>query len=245
MSANAIVDSILAIIRQPVFSLLLTVGVFLAGQWLYERSGKRAWAQPFIIAFVLIIVALNVLPISYANYQSNTILLQQLLGTSTVALALPIYFHAKRIRQYFWPLLCTLTVSSALTVSLAVGILKLFGIEHSVLVSMTTKSITTPIAVAVSEQLGGSGSLAAAFVMITGVLGAMLGGFIMDKSIMDKSVSEHMPARGIAFGVTAHALGTARALELNQECGAFSALAMGLNGILTALLLPFIIHLLN
>lgn len=240
MSATAVMDSLLAIIRHPVFSLLLTVGVFIAGQWLYERSGKRAWAQPFIIAFVLIIVALNVLPISYANYQSNTILLQQLLGTSTVALALPIYFHAKRIRQYFWPLLCTLTVSSALTVTLAVGILKLFGIEHSVLVSMTTKSITTPIAVAVSEQLGGSGSLAASFVMITGVLGAMLGGFIMDKS-----GSDHMPARGIAFGVTAHALGTARALELNQECGAFSALAMGLNGILTALLLPFVIHLLN
>lgn len=240
MSENAVANSLLTLIRHPVFSLLLTVGVFIAGQWLYERSGRRAWAQPFIIAFVLIIVALNILPISYASYQSNTILLQQLLGTSTVALALPIYFHAKRIRQYFWPLLCTLTVSSALTVTLAVGILQLFGLEHSVLVSMTTKSITTPIAVAVSEQLGGSGSLAASFVMITGVLGAMLGGFIMDKS-----GSDHMPARGIAFGVTAHALGTARALELNQECGAFSALAMGLNGILTALLLPFVIHLLN
>lgn len=237
---TTLMKALLTVLQHPVFALLLTLGVFLAGHWLYEKSGKRAWAQPFIIAFVLIIVALNLLPLSYAQYQRNTVLLQQLLGTATVALALPIYFHAKRIRQYFWPLLCTLTVSSVLTVSIAIGILKLFGIDHVVLISMTTKSITTPIAVAVSEQLGGSASLAASFVMITGVLGAMLGGVIMDRT-----GSHDMPARGIAFGITAHALGTARALELNQECGAFSALAMGLNGILTALLLPFLIHLLN
>lgn len=230
--------SLIAAIQHPVFSLLLTVGIFLVGQWIYEKSGKRAWAQPFIIAFVLIIVALNVLPISYARYQSNTVLLQQLLGTTTVALALPIYFHARRIRQYFWPLLCTLVVSSVLTVGIALVILKMFGLDQSVMISMATKSITTPIAVAVSEQLGGSASLAASFVMITGVLGAMLGGFILDRS-----GSTDQAARGIAFGVTAHALGTARALELNQECGAFSALAMGLNGILTALLLPLVIHL--
>jgi putative effector of murein hydrolase len=227
------------VIQHPVFSLLLTIGIFLLGQWCYDASGKRAWAQPFIIAFVLIIVALNLLPLSYSRYQANTLLLQQLLGTTTVALALPIYFHAKRIRQYFLPLLCTLVVSSVLTVGIAMGILAAFGLDKSVLVSMATKSITTPIAVAVSDQLGGSASLAASFVMITGVLGAMLGG-----TLLDRSGSSDQAARGIAFGVTAHALGTARALELNQECGAFSALAMGLNGILTALLLPFVIHLL-
>lgn len=231
-------NALTAAIQHPVFALLLTVGIFLGGQWLYEKSGKRAWAQPFIIAFFLIIIALNVLPLTYARYQSNTILLQQLLGTTTVALALPIYFHAKRIRQYFLPLFCTLVVSSMLTVGIAIIILKLFGLDKTVMISMATKSITTPIAVAVSDQLGGSASLAASFVMITGVLGAMLGGFILDKS-----GSTDQAARGIAFGVTAHALGTARALELNQECGAFSALAMGLNGILTALLLPFVIHL--
>lgn len=233
-------NALQTIIQHPVFSLLLTIGIFLFGQWLYDKSGKRAWAQPFILAFVLIIVALSILPLSYARYQSNTVMLQQLLGTTTVALALPIYFHAKRIRQYFWPLLCTLTVSSLLTVAIAVGILKLFHVDQAVLISMATKSITTPIAVAVSEQLGGSASLAAGFVMITGVLGAMLGGVIMDST-----GSTHQPARGIAFGITAHALGTARALELNTECGAFSALAMGLNGIITALFLPFFVHFLN
>lgn len=233
-------NSVIALIQTPTFALLLTLGIFVAGQWLYQHTGRRAWAQPFIIAFVLIIVALNILPLSYSRYQANTVLLQQLLGTSTVALALPIYFHARRIRQYFLPLLCTLLVSSALTVIIAVGILKVFHVDHQLLVSMATKSITTPIAVAVTEHLGGSASLAAAFVMITGVLGAMLGGILMDKT-----GSHHPAARGIAFGVTAHALGTARALELNQETGAFSALAMGLNGIVTALLLPFFTHLLN
>lgn len=228
------------VLQQPAFSLLLTISVFLVGNIVYERSGKRAWAQPFIIAFVLIIVALLILPISYSQYHTNTLLLQQLLGTATVALALPIYFHAHKIRQYFLPLLCTLLVSSLLTVGIAVGILKIFSLDAQVIVSMTTKSITTPIAVALSEQLGGSGSLAASFVMVTGVLGAMLGGFIMDRT-----GSTHQAARGIAFGVTAHALGTARALELNQECGAFSALAMGLNGIITALFLPLLIRLVN
>ncbi|CBL45281.1 Putative effector protein of murein hydrolase [gamma proteobacterium HdN1] len=229
---------LISVIQTPTFSLLLTVAAFVAGQWFYLRAGKPAWAQPFVTAFFLIVIVLLLLPLTYSRYQEGTVLLQQLLGTSTVALALPIYFHARRIRQYFLPLICTLLVSSALTVVVALLILKLFRVDSSVLISMATKSITTPIAIAVSEHMGGSGSLAAAFVMITGVLGAILGAPLM------KMTGHHSAAaQGISFGVTAHALGTVRALEVDQETGAFSALAMGLNGLFTALLLPWVLPL--
>lgn len=224
----------------PAFSIGLTVGAFWFGDWCYRRSGKHIAAHPFAVAFVIIIVALNVLPLPYAVYRTNTMLFQYLLSVATVALAVPVYLHRRRIREYFLPLVITVFVGSVLTVGIAVGIVWAFGLPREVIVTMATKSITTPIAVALADTLGGSPALAASFIMVTGLMGAVLG-----LPLMKMTGNHEDPARGIAFGVTAHAVGTARALEENQEMGAFSALAMGITGIMTALLLPFLVHLLD
>lgn len=223
----------------PLFGVVLTVMAFVLGQQLYLRLGKRSYLQPVVAGMMLVIVVLLVLGISYRDYYRSADPLNLMLGPATVALAVPLYQNMRRIRALFLPIVLTLVCGSFITVGIAVGILWLFGSETSTLMSMTTKSITTPIAMAVSEKLGGLPSLSAVLVMFTGALGAVVGVPLMRRlGVRDEAV------KGIALGLTAHAIGTARALEESEECGAFAALAMGITGVMTAIALPLIVSLL-
>lgn len=223
----------------PLFGVVLTLLAFVIGQQLYQRLGRRAYLQPVVVGMLLVIGALLVLGISYRDYYSSSDPLNLMLGPATVALAVPLYQNLRRIRALFLPILLTLVCGSLITVGLAVGIMWLFGTETTSLISMSTKSITTPIAMTVSEKLGGLPSLSAVLVMVTGALGAVVGVPLMRRmGVQDEAV------KGIALGLAAHAIGTARALEESEECGAFSALAMGITGVLTALLLPLLFTLL-
>ncbi|HVL02624.1 MAG TPA: LrgB family protein [Dongiaceae bacterium] len=220
----------------PLFGLLLTLATFYCGQRLYVASGRNPWLQPVVASMVLVILVLVLFDIPYERYYRGAELLHLLLGPATVALAVPLFQHARRIRALLLPILLTLLTGGALTVGIAVGTLWLLGGSDASLITITTKSITTPIAMAVSEQLGGIPSLAAVIVIVTGALGAVVGIPIMEKlGFRDQAV------QGVTLGLTAHAVGTVRALEVNEECGAFAAFAMGTTGVLTALLLPMII----
>lgn len=224
----------------PLFGVVLTLLSFVIGQQLYVRLGKRSYLQPVVAGMVLVIAVLLLLGIPYQVYYRSSDPLNLMLGPATVALAVPLYQNLRRIRALFLPIMLTLVCGSVLTVGVAVGIMWLFDAESTSLISMTTKSITTPIAMAVSEKLGGLPSLSAVLVMVTGALGAVIGIPIMRRlGIQDDAV------KGIALGLSAHAIGTARALEESEECGAFSALAMGITGVLTAILLPILVTLLQ
>ena len=154
----------------------------------------------------------------------------------TVALAIPLYQNLKRIRTLLLPIVATMVLGSLLTVGSCIVVAWMLGASETTLMAMTTKSITTPIAMAVAEKIGAVAALTAPFVMFTGVLGAVLGPIILERlNITDDSV------KGVSLGLTSHAVGTARALEISEECGAFAALSMGLTGILTALILPFLL----
>ena len=223
----------------PLFGVVLTILAFYIGQRLYVRLGKRAYLQPVVAGMLIVIAVLLLCGISYQDYYTSSNPLNLMLGPATVALAVPLYQNARRIRALFLPILLTLLVGSVITVGIAVGIMWLFATDKTSLISMTTKSITTPIAMSVSEKLGGLASLSAVLVMFTGALGAVVGIPIMQRmGVRDPAV------KGIALGLTAHAIGTARALEESEECGAFSALAMGITGVLTAVLLPVLFALL-
>ena len=223
------------LIAFPLFGVVLTLLAYAIGMQLYLRLGKRAYLQPVVLGMVLVIVALSAFNIPFPDYYRTSDPLNLMLGPATVALAVPLYQNMRRIRSLFLPVILTLICGSILTVGTAVGILWLFGCEPGTLISMTTKSITTPIAMGVSEKLGGVASLSAVLVMITGGLGVMLG-----IPMMRWMGEEDDVVKGIALGLTAHAIGTARALEESPECGAFSALAMGVTGVLTAILLPLV-----
>ncbi|MDH1109274.1 LrgB family protein [Pseudomonas otitidis] len=221
-----------AVAHHPLFGVGLTLAAYQLASALYERS-RLMFLQPVLVSMALVIAVLVPLGIGYDEYRQSTTLLNLLLGPATVALAVPLFLNLKRIRQLFWPTLLTLALGGLVATAMGVGLAWAFGAEHMVLMTMAPKSVTSPIAMLVAEQIGGVAALAAVFVLITGVIGAMLG-----PEMLRRIGVHHPAAQGMALGITAHAVGTARALQEGEECGAFAALAMSLMGVATAVLLP-------
>ncbi|MBP8263929.1 MAG: LrgB family protein, partial [Pseudomonas sp.] len=199
---------------------------------LYERT-RWVVMQPVLLAMLMVIPVLLLCDIDFARYRDGTQLLSLFLGPATVALAVPLYLNLRRIRQLFWPVVLTLAIGGLFATLAGVGLAWWFGADDMVLMTLLPKSVTSPIAMLVAEQIGGVAALAAVFVLITGVLGAIFG-----PPLLSWIGVRHPAARGMALGITAHAVGTAQALQESEETGAFSALAMSVLGAATAILLP-------
>ncbi|SDS81886.1 TIGR00659 family protein [Halopseudomonas litoralis] len=221
-----------AVVAHPLFLVGLTLGIYQLGLALYERT-QMALLHPLIVSIVLLIGALWLLGLEYPVYRDAVFPLTMLLGPATVALAVPLYHNLRRIRQFFWPVMTTLVVGGVFVTVVTLLLAWLLGADFAMLMTLAPKSLTTPIAMMVAEQLGGVAAMAAAFVMYTAVLGALMGPWLLSVTGVT-----HPAARGMALGLAAHAVGTSRALEEGEEAGAFAALAMSLMGIGTALLLP-------
>lgn len=219
-------------LNHPLFSVALTLIAFQLALALYRRSGWLV-LQPVMVGMLLVVGTLYLCGVDYASYREGASMIAVLVGPATVALAVPLYRHLRRIQQLFWPILITLLSGGVLGVFLTLAIAGAMGADLSVLMSLSPKAATMPIAMLVAEQIGGLASLAAVFVMLTGVIGTALGPWLMGWAGVD-----HPAARGLSYGINAHAIGTARALEEGDECGAFAALGMSLLGILIALFLP-------
>ncbi|MDP1682704.1 MAG: LrgB family protein, partial [Burkholderiales bacterium] len=160
-----------------------------------------------------------------------------LLGPATVALAIPLYLHFDRVKKMALPLLAALVIGSTTAILSAYWIARLLGGTREVALSLAPKSATMPIAMGIAEKIGGLPSLTAVFVVLTGILGAMAGKLLLDKlRCRDDSI------KGFAIGLTSHGIGTARAFQISEMAGAFSGLAMGLNGLMTALLVPLMMR---
>ncbi|QTS85100.1 LrgB family protein [Ectopseudomonas khazarica] len=221
--------------HHPLFAIALTLAAFLIAAWLYRRSGWLV-LQPVLVSVTLIVTTLLLCGVDYATYRAGAEPVAWLLGPATVALAVPLQHNIKRIRQLFWPIMITLFAGGVLSVSLTLAIGWALGADWSVVMSLAPKSVTMPIAMPVAEQIGGVASLAAVMVMLTGVIGTALGPLLLRWAGVD-----HPAARGVSYGINAHAIGTAHALQEGEECGAFAALGMSLLGIGTALLLPLLL----
>lgn len=228
-----------AVIHHPLFALGLTLACYQLAVWAYEKT-RSLMLQPMMISMALLIALLLLLGIDYPEYREHTQPLSLLLGPATVALAVPLFLNLKRIRQLLWPTLITLGVAGLLATVLGVGLGFAFGLDHGLLMALAPKSVTTPIAMLVADKIGGAAALAAVFVMITGIFGAILG-----TGLLKRLKITHPAAQGMALGLTAHAVGTAQGLQESEECGAFAALAMSLMGMGTALLLPLAVALLS
>ncbi|NWA02835.1 LrgB family protein [Pseudomonas gingeri] len=224
-----------AVIHHPLFGIGITLGAYqlvLAG---FEKT-RWIFLQPVLASMALVVGVLLLCDLSYAEYRKSTEILSILLGPATVALAVPLFLNLRRIRQLFWPIFTTLVIGGVIATGLCVLLGWLFGADHRMLMTMAPKSVTSPIAMLVAEQIGGVAALAAVFVLITGVIGAIAGPSMLTR------LGVHRPeARGMALGMTAHAVGTSVALRESDECGAFAALAMSLMGVATAVLLPLVV----
>jgi putative effector of murein hydrolase len=221
----------------PLTWLILTLLSYKIGIIIYEKFNKHTLLQPVIIAYIIILMLVIYTNTSFEKYFKSVEIIHFFLGPATVALALPLYNNLKYIRQLFVPIILTLIVAGIFSVLIAVLLLWIFGASTVTILSMTTKSITAPIAIITSEQIGAIPSLAIGFVLITGIIGALLG------SIVFKIVKiKYDTSKGFALGLVSHGIGTARAIEISEKAAAFAALAMGLSGILTAIFLPLIIN---
>ncbi|MBS7664085.1 LrgB family protein [Pseudomonas lalucatii] len=224
-----------AVTHHPLFGAGVTLGAYQVAMAAYERS-RWIVLQPVLVSMLLVIGVLLLCGLSFAEYRLSAEAVSLFLGPATVALAVPLYLNLRRIRQLFWPTVLTLLVAGVLATLLGVALAWLFGAERIILMSIAPKSVTSPIAMLVADQIGGIAALAAVFVMITGVLGAILG-----PTLLRLSGVRHPAAQGMALGMTAHAVGTAQAMQASEESGAFAALAMSLMGMLTAVLLPLVL----
>jgi predicted murein hydrolase (TIGR00659 family) len=227
-----------ALIHHPLFGVGITLAVFQLAYAAYEKT-RWVFLQPVLVSMTLIVGILLLCGIDYDEYRISAQWLTLLLGPATVALAVPLYLNLRRIRELFGPIVITLLVAGVFATALGMALAWLFGADRMILMTLAPKSVTSPIAMLVAEQIGGVVALAAVFVMITGVLGAILG-----PELLRRFGVQHPAARGIALGLTAHAVGTAQALQESEECGAFAALAMSLMGVMTAVLLPLVVALL-
>ncbi|SDH56376.1 TIGR00659 family protein [Pseudomonas flavescens] len=229
----------LAVTHHPLFAAGITLGAYQLAVAAYEKT-RWVFLQPVLVSTILVIAILLLCGLTFTEYKGGAEALTIFLGPATVALAVPLYLNLRRIRQVFWPTVLTLLVAGVVATVLGVALAWMLGAEHSMLMSMAPKSVTSPIAMLVASQIGGLAALAAVFVMITGVLGAIIG-----PSLLRWCGVRHHAALGMALGMTAHAVGTSRAMQESEECGAFAALAMSLMGVFTAILLPLAIVFLN
>ncbi|WCM89686.1 LrgB family protein [Acidovorax sp. NCPPB 3576] len=220
--------------RSPLTWLTLTLLAYLAALWLYRRSGHNPFLLPVLTAVIGIVCVLLALGVPYPVYFEGVQLIHFFIGPATVALAVPLYGQLGKIRQIWRPVAVALLAGSVAAIGSAVLVAWALGGSMQTLMSLAPKSATIPIATAVAERLGGIASLAAVAVAVTGIAGAVMAGPLLRVLGLDGDPV----VRGFAVGLTAHAIGTARELQTNATAGSFAALAMALNGIATALLMP-------
>lgn len=220
----------------PLLWLTVTLAAYVAAQWLYERAGLNPLLNPVAIAVILLAALLTATGTEYQTYFEGAQFVHFLLGPATIALAIPLYSHFGKVRAVVVPMLVALLAGAVTAVVSAVGVAALLGASFETLASLAPKSVTTPIAMGISERIGGLPSLTAVLVILTGILGAMLATPVLNLlGITD------WKARGFAAGVAAHGIGTARAFHVSEVAGTFAGIAMGLNGLLTAFLAPLLI----
>ncbi|RYF06784.1 MAG: LrgB family protein [Comamonadaceae bacterium] len=222
-----------AFMASAVLWITLTVVAYAGALWLYARMRGNPFFVPVASTSLVVMALLWLTRTPYRTYADATMPLSFLVGPATVALAVPLYAQMQRLRRIWRPLLVALFVGCSVALLVAIGVAWALGGSWETLVSVAPKSATMPIAMPMAERLGGLPALAAVAVVITGVVGT-----IVSHPLLNLLRVHDPAARGFAIGLTAHAIGMARELQIHPASGGFAALAMGLNGILTAVLMP-------
>lgn len=220
----------------PLLGLTATLVAYQVAYALYTRCNFNPLANPVAIAVLLLVGLLLVTDTPYPVYFEGAKFVHFLLGPAVVALAIPLRLQWQRLKDNAIPLLAGLAAGSVTAIVSAIACAALLGASRETVFSMAPKSVTTPIAMGISEKIGGAPSLTAVLVISTGILGAIIARPLLVSVL---GIEAHW-IRGFALGVAAHGIGTARAFQVSEEMGAFAGLAMGLNGLFTALAAPLV-----
>jgi len=220
------------------FGIFLTLGSYVLAVRSQRRLGGSQLANPVLVSSAAIALFLHLSKIPLDHFRRGADFIHILLGPATVALAVPLFHQVGRLRQSLVPVLGSVLFGALVASGSAVAIARSLGASRTTMLSLAPKSVSTPIAIGISESIGGSPGLTVLCVVVTGILGAATGaGFFRLLRIRDPR------AIGLGLGVASHGIGTSRALQMGEIQGAFSSLAMGLTGLLTAVLLPIFVRL--
>lgn len=219
----------------PVLWLCLTLLAYQIGIWVYQKSGYLTLLSPFVIAVAILLAILFGTHTQYETFFAGAQFVHFLLGPATVALAVPLFDQRLRLAKLWAPLLIGVVVGCVVGVISTVLLGALLGASFESIMSMAPKSVTTPIAMGISEKMGGIPEFTAGIVVLTGIVGSLLATPIFKLCRIKKDY-----VKGFSLGVAAHGMGTSRAFQISDKAGAFSGLAMGLAGIITAFAAPMI-----
>lgn len=214
----------------PLFGITLTILAFCFGVFLNQKT-KSPIVNPLLIAIIFVITILKLFDIPLQAYNNGGNIINMFISPATAVLGYSIYKQVTILKKYLIPIVAGCFVGSLASVGGVYGLCKLLSMENTLLSTLIPKSVTTAIAVEISEQLGGVPAITVAIVIITGVLGAVSGPFLIKIFHID-----HEVAQGVAFGTASHAVGTSKALELGEVQGAMSGIAIGVSGIITVIL---------
>lgn len=229
-----------SLVDSPVFALTLTLAVYEAARRGWERLGRPAVLNPVLVSIVVIGAVLALVGLDYDTYASGTTLITLLLGPATVALAWPMHRELRLVRQAAVPVLAAVLAATAAAVATALLLTRVAGGPEELALSMAPKTTTTPVAIALSEQVGGIAALTAVLTVATGVLGAALGVPVLRAlRLRDPRVS------GLAVGASAHGIGTAGVAHLGRTTLAFAGLGMALATLATSLWVAVLVPLIT
>jgi len=226
--------------RTPLLWLTVTLFAYAAADRFSARTGRHPLANPVLHAVWIMAAILWLTGTSYRTYFEGAQFVHFLLGPATVALAIPLYEHRRLVLRSLVPMGLSLLAGSLTALTSAILIASFLGAPPAVLVSLAPKSVTAGVAMGITEALGGDPALTAVLVILTGILGA-----IVVTPLMDLLRIRDWRARGFAAGLASHGIGTARAFQVNPVAGTFAGIAMGLNALMTALLLPLVLRILS
>jgi predicted murein hydrolase (TIGR00659 family) len=224
----------------PLFGLTATIAVYVLAQAGYVRLGQAPWANPVLWTVLALAVLLGATGTPYPTYFSGAQFIHFLLGPAVVALAWPLWQRRDELRRRAMPLVAAALAGGTVAAGSAVGIGWALGLPQDVLASLAPKSVTAPVAMGIAAQLGGIPALAAVFAVLTGLVGA-----ISAKYLLDALRIKQPEIRGFALGTASHGVGAARAMQVHPAGGAYAALALGLQVLLAALLMPGVLHVLK
>ena len=222
----------------PLLWLTATVAAYAFGDLVFRATGRNPLANPVLIAVCILTAVLTATGTPYATYFEGAQFVHFLLGPATVALALPLFDNLGHLRRALLPVLAALIVGSVVATFSALLIASWMGVDDILLISLAPKSATAPVAIGISQELGGSPTLTAVLVILTGITGA-----VVATPLLNLLRQKDWRARGFAVGLVSHGIGTARALQVNPTAGAFAGLGMAVNAVATAILAPLILGL--
>lgn len=220
----------------PLLGLTITLLVYQGAFWIYKRANFNPLLNPVVLSVAALVLILTVTHTPYQTYFDGAQFVHFLLGPATVALAVPLYSQLGKLRRFIIPAIGGLIAGGVVAAGSAVGIAWLLGGNGILLRSIAPKSVTAPIAMGISEKIGGLPSLTAVMVMVTGVIGVISAKYVLNfLKITDHGV------RGFAIGVAAHGMGIARAFQVSEEAGAFAGVAMALTALASSIVFPLML----